>query len=78
MAFDGSTIRALLDGAVAKGAVHGIAALVVGRDGPLFQHAAGEANERTLYRNASMTKAVATTGALQLVEQGRLDLDATK
>jgi methyl acetate hydrolase len=77
MAFDGSAIRALLDGAVAKGAVHGIAALVVGRDGALFQHAAGEANERTLYRNASMTKAVATTGALQLVEQGRLDLDAT-
>jgi methyl acetate hydrolase len=77
MAFDGSAIRALLDGAVAKGAVHGIAALVVGRDGALFQHAAGEANEHTLYRNASMTKAVATTGALQLVEQGRLDLDAT-
>ena len=77
MAFDGSAIRALLDGAVAKGAVHGIAALVVDRNGALFQHAAGEANERTLFRNASMTKAVATTGALQLVEQGRLDLDAT-
>lgn len=77
MAFDGSAIRALLDGAVVKGAVHGIAALVVDRHGPLFHHAAGEANERTLFRNASMTKAVATTGALQLVEQGRLDLDAT-
>ena len=77
MAFDGSAIRSLLDGAVAKGAVHGIAALVVDRNGALFHHAAGEANERTLFRNASMTKAVATTGALQLVEQGRLDLDAT-
>ena len=77
MAFDGSAIEALLDGAVAKGAVHGIAALVVGRDGPLFHHAAGEADAGTLFRNASMTKAVATTGALQLVEQGRLDLDAT-
>ncbi len=77
MAFDGSSIKALLDGAVAKGAVHGIAALVVDRNGALFHHAAGEANERTLFRNASMTKAVATTGALQLVEQGRLDLDAT-
>lgn len=77
MAFDGSAIKALLDGAVAKGAVHGIAALVVGRDGPLFHHAAGEADAGTLFRNASMTKAVATTGALQLVEQGRLDLDAT-
>ena len=77
MAFDGSAIKTLLDGAVAKGAVHGIAALVVGRDGPLFHHAAGEANAGTLFRNASMTKAVATTGALQLVEQGRLDLGAT-
>jgi CubicO group peptidase (beta-lactamase class C family) len=77
MAFDGSAIRALLDDAVAKGTVHGIAALVVDRDAALFQHTSGEAHERTLYRNASMTKAVATTGALQLVEQGRLDLDAT-
>lgn len=77
MAFDGSAIRALLDGAVTKGAVHGVAALVVGRDGPLFHHAAGEADAHTLFRNASMTKAVATTGALQLVEQGRLSLDAT-
>lgn len=77
MAFDGSEIKVLLDGAVAKGAVHGIAALVVDRNGLLFHHAAGEANERTLFRNASMTKAVATTAALQLVEQGRLDLEAT-
>lgn len=77
MAFDGSAVRAVLDGAVAKGAVHGIAALVVGRDGPLFHHAAGEARADTVFRNASMTKAVATTGALQLMEQGRLNLDAT-
>jgi methyl acetate hydrolase len=76
MAFDGSAIQRLLDGAVAKGAVHGVAAIVVDRSGPLFHHAAGEADERTMFRNASMTKAVATTGALQLVEQGRLDLDA--
>lgn len=75
MAFDGSAIEALLDGAVSKGAIHGIAALVVGRDGVLFHHAAGEANGRTMFRNASMTKAVATTAALQLVEQGALGLD---
>jgi CubicO group peptidase (beta-lactamase class C family) len=56
MAFAGSAIKTLLDGAVAKGAVHGIAALVVDRNGALFHHAAGEANERTLFRNASMTK----------------------
>jgi methyl acetate hydrolase len=77
MAFDGSAIQALLQGAVAKGAVHGVAALVVDRNGVLFQGAAGEATAHTLYRNASMTKAVATTAALQLVEQGRLNLDAT-
>ena len=77
MSFNGSGIAALLDGAVSKGAVHGIAALVVDRQGPLFHHAAGEADERTMFRLASMTKAVATTAALQLVEQGRLSLDAT-
>lgn len=77
MAFDGSAIQALLQGAVAKGAVHGVAAIVVDRHGVLFQGAAGEATANTLFRNASMTKAVATTAALQLVEQGRLNLDAT-
>ena len=77
MAFDDTGIKALLDGAVSKGVVHGVAAVVVDRNGLLFHHAAGEANERTLFRNASMTKAVATTAALQLVEQGRLGLDAS-
>ncbi|MDN5874963.1 MAG: beta-lactamase family protein, partial [Sinobacteraceae bacterium] len=75
MAFDGSGIAALLDNTISSGALHGIAALVVGRDSPLFQHAAGEARNNTLFRNASMTKAVATTAALQLVEQGKLGLD---
>lgn len=77
MVFDASAIRALLDAAVAQGVVHGIAAMVVGRSGPLCHHAAGEADEHTLFRNASMTKAVTTTAALQLVEQGLLELDAT-
>ena len=77
MSFNGSAIKALLDGAVSKGSVHGIAAVVVDRNGPLFHHAAGEAGERTMFRNASMTKAVATTAALQLVEQRLLGLDAT-
>ena len=77
MSFDGSAIKALLDGAVSKRAVHGIAALVVGPGGALFHHAAGEARDNTMFRNASMTKAVATTAALQLVERGMLELDAT-
>ena len=67
----------LLDGVTADGTLHGVAATVVGRDGVLYEHAAGEAKPDTMFRNASMTKAVATTAALQLVEQGRVDLDAT-
>jgi len=67
----------LLNGVTADGSLHGIAATIVGRDGVLYEGAAGDAKPDSMYRNASMTKAVATTGALQLVEQGRLDLDAT-
>jgi len=77
MTFDGSVIRALLDSAVSRGTVHGIAATVVDREGPLFYHAAGEANEQSMFRNASMTKAFATTAALQHIEQGLLSLDTT-
>lgn len=66
----------LLNGVTADGALHGIAATVVGRDGILYEHAAGDAKPDTMFRNASMTKAVATTAALQLVEQGRIQLDA--
>src|ERR1700722_4671471 len=77
MNFDGSAIKALLDDAVSKSAVHGIAAVVVNRSGQLFHHAAGEAGQNAMFRNASMTKAVATTAALQLVEKGLLSLVAT-
>lgn len=76
MTFDGSAIGALLDDAVSRGAVHGIAAVVVDRSGALFHHAAGEAGQHAMFRNASMTKAVATTAALQFVEKGLLSLDA--
>lgn len=67
----------LLRGVTADGSLHGIAATVVGRDGVLYEGAFGDAKPDTMFRNASMTKAVATTAALQLVEQGRVDLDAT-
>lgn len=66
----------LLNGVTADGTLHGVAATVVGRDGVLYQGAAGDAKPDTMFRNASMTKAVATTAALQLVEQGRIELDA--
>ncbi|MCV7281712.1 beta-lactamase family protein [Mycolicibacterium flavescens] len=74
MAFE--RIDELLNGVTADGSLHGLAATVVGRDGVLYEGAAGDARPDSLFRNASMTKAVATTGALQLVEQGRVDLDA--
>ncbi len=67
----------LLNAVTADGSLHGIAATVVSRDGVLYEGAAGDAGPDTMFRNASMTKAVATTAALQLVEEGRLDLDAT-
>ncbi|OBB28956.1 serine hydrolase domain-containing protein [Mycolicibacterium elephantis] len=66
----------LLNGVTADRTLHAVAATVVGRDGVLYQGAAGDAKLDTMFRNASMTKAVATTAALQLVEQGRVQLDA--
>ena len=69
MAFDGSAIQTLLDGAVARGALHGVAAMVVDRNGPLFHHAAGEADERTLFRNATFVIEVAASKPLTQVQQ---------
>lgn len=76
MSFDGADIDGLLGGAVEAGTWHGVVAVVVDRDGVLYEGAAGQASAQTMFRNASMTKAVATTGALRLVEQGQLELDA--
>jgi CubicO group peptidase (beta-lactamase class C family) len=77
MGFDGAGIDQLLSAAVDSGTVHGVVAMVVDRDGVLYEGVAGNAGRDTVFRNASMTKAVATTGALQLVEEGRLGLDQT-
>jgi len=72
-----AAIDALLAGAVEDGTLAGGAAILVDRDRVLHVCAAGEVDASTIFRNASMTKAPATIGALQLVEQGRLDLDAS-
>ena len=77
MSFDGSDIDRLLQAGVEARTWHGVVAVAVDRDGVLYEGAAGQADAQTMFRNASMTKAVATTAALQLVEQGRLELDAT-
>ncbi len=76
-------IDELLAGAVERGAVPGAAAVVVDRDGPLAHATAGvlrlgeeaPVTETTFFRYASMTKAIVSVAALQLVEQGRLGLD---
>jgi methyl acetate hydrolase len=73
-----------LDTAVAEGRIAGAVALVTDRDGATYQHAAGartiggaEAMDPdTAFWVASMTKAIVSVAALQLVERGKLTLDA--
>ena len=58
--------------------------MIVDKDGVTFARAVGEADavghlpmrEDTLFQIASMTKAITSVAAMQLVEQGRLSLDA--
>jgi methyl acetate hydrolase len=80
-----SKIDEVLQDAIDNDAVPGVVAMAAGDDGVIYEGAAGlrQAGEcdpitpDTMMRIASMTKMVTTTAALQLVEQGRLDLDAT-
>ncbi len=73
----------LADG-IAAGAAPGATAIVVNRDGVVWQGGAGERvtgsgvamSEDTVGAIFSMTKALTGAAAMQLVEQGRLDLDA--
>ncbi len=80
-----SRIDEVLTAAVDNDAVPGVVAMAAGDDGVIYEGAAGlrQAGESdlitpdTMTRIASMTKMVTTTAALQLVERGRLDLNAT-
>ena len=68
---------------VADGRIVGAVALVADRNGATYTHAAGARtaggdaamDTGTVFWIASMTKAVVSVAALQLVEQGRLSLD---
>jgi methyl acetate hydrolase len=77
MEFEGSPIDRLLGKAVEAETFIGVCAAIVDRDRVLYEAAAGDATTETMFRNASMTKAPATVAALQLLEQGRLDLETT-
>lgn len=73
----------LLGAAVEHGDVPGVIAMVVDRDGTLYEGAFGLRNLATGVQMtldtvcwiASMTKAITGACAMQLVEEGRLDLD---
>ena len=81
---DPAALDAVLHDAVDTGGVPHVAAVVADRDGVLYEGAAGPRavgeddplTPDTRFRLMSMTKMVATTAALQQVEQGALDLDA--
>src|SRR4051812_10040285 len=69
-----SALDGLLDHAVQRGAVPGVVALSGDRDGTLYDGAAGTPLD-TVFALASMTKAMVSVGALQLIERGRLELE---
>src|SRR4051794_28503169 len=83
-AITGTRIDEVLHGAVESGTVPNVVAMATSADGPIYEGAFGPkavgkpepVTVDTLYRIASMTKMVTTVAALQLVEQGKLDLDA--
>jgi CubicO group peptidase (beta-lactamase class C family) len=77
-------IDAALERAVSDGAVPGVVGVAGDRDGPIYAAAFGSADAEgrrplavdSVFRLASMTKLVTSVAAMQLVEQGRLALDA--
>jgi CubicO group peptidase (beta-lactamase class C family) len=80
---ESAAIDASLRGAVERKEVPGVVALIADRRHVLYQGAFGMADAATgrpltadaLFRIASMTKAITSTAAMQLVEQGRFGLD---
>jgi methyl acetate hydrolase len=79
-----SGIDEVLEQAVARGEVPSVCAIAADRHGVIYEGAAGprvagESDPMTIdthHRIMSMTKIVATTVALQLMERGQLDFDA--
>jgi methyl acetate hydrolase len=78
-----SSIDKILRGATEAGDLPGVVALVATREGAAYQGAAGkrvlptgpDMTVDSVFWIASMTKAVTSTAAMQLVERGKLQLD---
>lgn len=78
-----TTVQEILERAVETGAIPGGAFVLTGPEGDVQEVTAGTVRlgteepvtTDTMYRLMSMTKAVASVGALQLVERGELRLD---
>jgi methyl acetate hydrolase len=72
-----------LSGAVARGDTPGVVALVVGREGVLYEGAAGKLDiahdvkmpANAIFRIASMTKPITSVAIMILFEEGKLKLD---
>src|SRR6516165_11391460 len=77
-------IDSLLQHAVEAGDVPGVIAMATDRNGVIYEGAYGKRvlgqpaamTADTVVWIASMSKALTSTGVMQLVEQGKLDLDA--
>jgi len=80
----GMSIDDVLNRAVGAGIVPGVVAMATTADGPCYAGAFGlrrlgdgaAMTLDTVFRIASMTKAITCVAAMQLVEQGKLSLDA--
>jgi len=78
-----AALDAFLKGQVDKGVVPGVVAVVVNRTGTLYSGAFGKQNTAknealrtdSVFRIASMTKAVTSVATMMMIEQGKLKLD---
>src|SRR5215510_13116000 len=78
-----SSLSQFFSDVIAHGDVPGIVAIVVSPDKTMYHEAFGKMNvaqnipmaKDTIFRIASMTKAVTSVGVMQLVEQGKIGLD---
>jgi len=77
-------IDSILASLVGSGEAPGVVAIAMNKHGPVYRGAAGvkgvgrdePMTVDTIFWYASMTKALVSAGAMQLVEQGRIALDA--